>query len=108
MYAVRRRLGEQKPFLWYGGDTCFLFVEEGVFQQKVESVSARLFVPFLWAFIDADGRSTGVPENLVHDTNLYIIFTTCPKRGRWKTLMKCTQCVEIVMNTWSLGEICQA
>jgi hypothetical protein len=78
------------------------------FNKNVESVSARLLVPYLWAFIDADGRSTGVPENFVYDTILYIIFTASPKRDRWKTLKKCTRCAEIVMNTWSLEEISQA
>jgi hypothetical protein len=55
-----------------------------VFQQNVKSVSADDFAPFLWAFIDADACSTGVPEELVYDTNLYIMFTTSPKRDRWK------------------------
>ncbi|KAF8503491.1 hypothetical protein F5888DRAFT_1887108 [Russula emetica] len=50
-YAVRRRLGEQKPFLWYRAGFCFLFVKEGVFRQDVESVSADGFAPFLWAFV---------------------------------------------------------
>jgi hypothetical protein len=79
-YAVRRRLGEQKPFLWYRGGVCFLFVEDGVFQQDVNSVSADDFAPFLWVFIDGDACSTGVPEKLLYDTNLYIMFTTSPER----------------------------
>jgi hypothetical protein len=61
---VRRRLGERKPFLWYQDGVCFLFVKDGVFQQDVERVSAGDFAPFLWAFIDADTRTTGLPESL--------------------------------------------
>ena len=44
-----------------------------MFQQNVEDVYAGDFVPFLWAFIDADARST-VPEKLAgFHTNRYII-----------------------------------
>ncbi|KAF8506812.1 hypothetical protein F5888DRAFT_1798045 [Russula emetica] len=103
-YAVRRRLGERKPFLWLRGSFCFLFVEDGVFERLVDHVSGGDFVPFLWAFVDADGRS-GVPDNLAHETNLYIIFTTSPKRDRWKSLTKKTNYAVIIMNTWSLEEI---
>jgi hypothetical protein len=102
---VRRRLGEQKPFLWYLDGVCFLFVEDGVFQQDVNSVSANDFAPFLWAIIDADGHLPGVHEKLLCDTNLYIIFTTSPKRDRWKPLTKYTNCAVIIMNPWFLEEI---
>jgi hypothetical protein len=88
--------------------SCFLFVEDGGFQQDVESVSVDDFALFLWAFIDADALSTGIPEKLVHHTNLYIMFTSSQKRDRWKTLTKCTDCVEIIMNTWLVEEIRQA
>ena len=77
-----------------------------MFQQDVESVSAGDFAPFLWAFIDADARPTGVPEKLAdHTTNLYIMFTTSPEPQRWKSLIKTTSCAKIIMNTWFLEEI---
>jgi hypothetical protein len=77
-----------------------------VYRQEVENVSADDFAPFLWAFIDADERPTGVPERLAgHYTNLYIIFTTSPERQRWRSLRKTTSCAEIIMNTWSFEEI---
>jgi len=47
---------------------------------KMSSVSARDFAPFLWAFIDTDARPTGVPENFLSKTNLCIMFITSPKR----------------------------
>jgi hypothetical protein len=76
-----------------------------VFKQGVESVSAEDFAPYLWAFVDADARPTGVPEKLGgSNTSPYIMFTTFPKRERWKTLTKCTECAEIIMDTWFLGE----
>jgi len=107
-YAIRRRLGEQKPFLWYLGGYCYLYVEDGVFEQPVERVRPRVFAPYLWAFVDADARPTGIPEHLVYHTNLYIMFTTSPNRDRWKRLAKYTSCMVIIMNTWSLEEIRQA
>jgi hypothetical protein len=105
---MRRRLGEQKPFLRYQAGFCFLFVNDGVFKQNVTNVLGSDFVPHLWAFIDADAHPSGVPESLVDGTNLYIMFTSSPKRARWKPLMKCTDCAVIVMNTWSVDEIRQA
>ena len=60
-YAVRRRLGEQEPFLWYQDGNCFLFIKDGVYQQSFENVNASDFMPFLWAFFDADGRESGIP-----------------------------------------------
>jgi hypothetical protein len=66
------------------------------------------FMPFLWAFIDADECTFGIPETLGgHSTNLYVIFTTSPKRQQWKCLEKCTDTMEIVMNPWSLEEMHQ-
>jgi hypothetical protein len=105
---MRRRLGEQKPFLWYQAGLCYIFVKDGVFKENAANVLGSDFAPFLWAFIDADARPSGVPESLVDHTNLYIMFTSYPKRDRWKPLMKCTNCAEIVMNTWSVDEIRQA
>jgi hypothetical protein len=105
MYAIRRRLGEEKPFLYYLSGFCYLFVENAVYERAVESVSANDFAPFLWAFVDGDARSTGIHEKLVDHTTLYIMYITSPERGQWKTLTKCTSCAEIIMNPWFLEEI---
>jgi hypothetical protein len=105
MYAVRRRLGEQKLFLLYTGGKCLLFVKGGVHVKNVESVDASRFSPFLWAFIDADGHLDGVPAKLLDRTNLFIIFTTSPKSLRWKSLSKLTDHAVVVMNAWYKGEI---
>jgi hypothetical protein len=69
-YAVRRRLGEQKPFLWYRGGVCFLFAEDGVLEQDDSVV-------FLWAIIDADASSTGIPEKLIEDWE-HNVEVCCP------------------------------
>jgi len=109
-YAVRRSLGDRRPFLWYRNGICFVFVEDGVYQQHVaEKFSANDFVPLLWTFVDADACPAGVPEKLAgSDANLFIMFTTAPKRERWKTLMKCKSCMVIIMNPWFWGEMEQA
>ena len=104
-YAVRRRLGEQKPFLLFRGNMCFLFVKEGVYEKKLEDVDASRFAPFLWAFIDADSHSAGIPAVLIDDTNLYIMFTTSPESMRWKTLSRSTALIVVVMNSWFPREI---
>jgi hypothetical protein len=104
MYAVRRRLGEEKPFLLYCKRQCFLFTRSGVHVKQIESVDANCFTPFLWAFVDADLHE-GVPASLIEDTNLYIMFTTPPRPLRWKPLSKSTDRVVVVMNTWTLREV---
>ena len=105
---MRRRLGEQKPFIWYQGSNCILFVEDGVFKQHINTVECRHFAPYLWAFVDADDE-TSVPSKLAGLlTNLYVMFTTPPREDRWKPMSKTTDCMVVVMNPWYLGEILQA
>jgi hypothetical protein len=101
--SVKRSLS-----LWCRDGACYIFIKDGVFKLRIEDVSADSFVPFLWAFIDADERK-GVPKRLAgHDTKLYIIFVTYPKRQRWSRLESCTNNMEIVMNPWFSEEIRQA
>lgn len=40
----------------------FLFVKHGVFERRVEDVSAVDFAPFLWTFIDGEAQAA-FPEN---------------------------------------------
>jgi hypothetical protein len=87
---------------------CFLFVKDGVFQQRLEDVTASHFKPFLWAFVDADENDC-VPARLaIYETKLYIIFVSPPKPQRWKHLDKTTDNLEVIMNPWSPEEIHQA
>ena len=80
-YAACRRLGEGNPFIWYEDGVCSLFTKDGVFDLRVEDVSADKFEPFLWTFVDADEREFGVPETLAgHKTKLFIIFVTFPEQ----------------------------
>lgn len=104
IYAVRRRLGEAKPFLWYYGQKWHLFVEGGVFQPP-QRLPVTAFRPYLWTFVDADNLS-GVPSVLpVLETKVFTIFSTSPKRSRWKSLQKGTSCIALIMNPWTLEEI---
>jgi hypothetical protein len=109
-YAIRRRLGEQEPFLVCQAGDCFLFVEDGVYQQAVNIVRGRHFMPSLWAFIDADDSESGpIPGDLTsHGSNLFVVFPTPPRKPRWRTLTKTTACAVVIMNTWFIGEMRQA
>ena len=108
LYAVRRRLGEARPFLWYIAKEWHLFVEAGVFRFP-GPLEPELFAPFMWAFVDADDSPTQFPEEIsVSYTQLFTIFTTSPKRERWKPLMKNKWGIRLIMNPWSWDEICQA
>jgi hypothetical protein len=108
-YAARRRLGEEKPFMWYRERVCYIFVKDGVFTLPVNGILGSQFKPFLWTFIEADEHSTGVPDGFISNyTNLYMIFPTFPEELRWKPLTKCTSVARIIMNPWSLEEMHQA
>jgi len=108
-FAVRRRLGEGKPFFWYRTNKCFLFVEEGVFVKPLEDVEVTCFVPFLWTFVDADNSPSGIPSLLVDPaTKLFNIFVTFPRRERWSLLEKATNTAVVYMGPWTREEIVQA
>jgi len=62
-YAVRRRLGEARPFLWYIAKKWYLFVEAGVFTFPGH-LDPDIFAPFMWAFVDADYSPTQFPEEI--------------------------------------------
>jgi len=80
-----------------------------VFHHTIENIRVGDLKPFLWAFVDADERSTGIPDRLIHsDAKLYIVFTTSPKRELWKRLEKSALSATVIMNPWSLEELGQA
>ena len=107
-FAVRRGLGEEKPFIWYRANKCFLFVEEGVFVKPLEDVDVTSFVPFLWTFVDAD-NSPGFPSLLADPaTKLFNIFVTFPHQERWSPLGKATNTAVVYMSRWMREEIVQA
>jgi hypothetical protein len=107
-YAVRRRLGEAKPFIWFCADWGYLFVEEGVFYTRLDYLFDS-FVPYLWTFVDVDESPYGIPSRLFsHGANLFNIYTTSLSSRTWKYLKKNTFCVVTVMNPWTREEISKA
>ena len=73
-YAMCRRLGESKPFLWYHSKRWYLFAEGGVFECP-KPLDTAFFTPYLWAFVDSSDSppSDPVPEVTLCPTNLFVI-----------------------------------
>src|ERR1700691_2977609 len=78
-YAVRRRLAETKPFIWFYQATYYLFVQEGVYELPSEWRHAD-FRCIVWTFVDSDQSSAGVPEVLVPQGTR--LFAICHISGR--------------------------
>ena len=103
-YALRRRLGEKKPVMWYYGDMCFLFVDDGVYK-KPEAFLLHDFERIVWTLVDALGE---FPYSLVDQgTQLFAIFTTSLNKMRWKYLHKSTRQTICIMDPWSREEMDQ-
>ena len=108
LYALRRRLAEKKPVMWYSGSRLFLFVEEGVYESP-ERPRLDLFRTLVWTLVDSDQAKEGVPPHLAElRTKHFIIYTTSPTLDRWGRLAKTTQCAACVMNPWNKTEISKA
>ena len=105
---MRRRLSERNPFIWYDGHgDCYLFVEEGVFSQRLEDLLDSPFVPYMWTFVDVD--QSGIPPCLIrHGTSLFNIYTTSIPSRIWKRMRKTTHWAVAIMNPWTRGEIAKA
>ncbi|KAH8994357.1 hypothetical protein EDB86DRAFT_2926188 [Lactarius hatsudake] len=107
-YALRRRLAEGKPVMWYRDSRQYLFVEEGVYEVPQYCPSTD-FKTLVWTLVDADECPNGIPSYLaVHDTKHFNVFVSYPQSSRWEPLEKTTQCAVIVMNPWTKTEISQA
>jgi hypothetical protein len=101
-YALRRRLAERKPVIWYYRKARYLFVEEGVYQVPEEFHD---FETFVWTLVDSDEEDK-VPENLVmRHTRHFVIYCTSPSRDRWSRLHKTVRNVIVIMNPWKCKEI---
>ncbi|KAH9043153.1 hypothetical protein EDB85DRAFT_1885551 [Lactarius pseudohatsudake] len=89
-YAMRRRLAEKKPVIWYRDSTLFLFVEEGVYQTP-EHFRSTTLKTLVWTLVDSDESPSGVPSRLaVRGTKHFITFTTYPQPDRWQHMEKST------------------
>ena len=108
LYAVRRRLGEAKPFLWYFAARWYLFVQDGVFEYP-GLLNSTLFARYIWAFVDGDESPSGVPPGLTAvESKLFTIFTSFPSEDRWKPVTKNTYPITLIMNPWTWEEMTKA
>ena len=107
-YALRRRLAEGKPVIWYYNERRYLFVDAGVFAVP-DRFPCSQFNPFIWTLVDSDEVEDGVPTFLVQKGSMhFVIFTTSPRRKRWSRLHKTTSFARVIMNPWTINEILQA
>jgi len=108
-YAIRRCLGESKPFLWYLDENWLLFVQDGVFQAP-QVFTLTGFQPYLWAFVDADQSSGAIPPRITSGlmTSVFTIFVTTSKREQWEPLEHSTAYIPLIMNPWSWEDIYHA
>ncbi|KAI0255603.1 hypothetical protein BJV78DRAFT_1119377 [Lactifluus subvellereus] len=104
-YALRRRLAEQKSVIWYREQRCFLFAEDGVFVAPSNHRISK-FKTFVWTLADSDDT---FPTHLINqDTKHFLLYTTSPRRERWKPLEKTTHSAVLIMNPWTRQEIFRA
>jgi len=106
-YALRRRLAESKPVIWYREQTCYLFTQEGVYEAP-PGHKPSFFKTFVWTLVDSDESKDGVPPQLVpHGTRHFVIYTTSPHKDRWLRLRKTVRSTLVTMNPWTRAEILQ-
>jgi hypothetical protein len=104
---MRRCCAEQRPFVLYR-NKCYLFVQEGVFEAPPR-FSSHKYQTYVWALVDADEATSGVPEGLIaRFTRLFTFYSTSPTRSRWTRVHKIVGARVIVMNPWTRKEILRA
>jgi len=107
LYALRRRLAERKPVIWYYMKTCYLFIEDGGYLMLPNFLQCH-FKAVVWTLADSDSNQavSGPPEDLMtHDTSFYVIFATSPAERRWARMDKTTRPAIAIMNPWTKAEI---
>jgi hypothetical protein len=107
-YALRMCCAQRKPVIWYSNDTCWLFVEEGVFRQPT-TFDALCYETVVWTLVDSVDTSSGLPMGLItHGTRHFIIYTSSPTPSRWEKINQSMTWAVCVMNLWSRAEIHKA
>jgi hypothetical protein len=106
-YALRRRLAEGKPVIWYRNSRRFLFVKDGVYEAPKGFQSTDLKTR-VWTLVDSDELEGIPPELAVQQTQHLIIFTTSLEPQRWKPLEGTTVFGVFIMNPWTRKELIQA
>src|SRR5258708_14257380 len=104
-YALRRRLSEGKPVIWYRNQRRYLFVDAGVFVVPDNFPSSE-FNSFIWTLVNSDPARDGVPEVLVEGGTMhFFIFTPFPRPQRRSRMHKTTSSARGIMNPCPLIDI---
>ncbi|KAM6496569.1 hypothetical protein JOM56_007042 [Amanita muscaria] len=107
-YALRRCCAQKKPVIFYSNDTCWLFVEEGVFKQPT-SFQPQCYNTVIWTLVDSVDAPSGPPIGLItHGSQHFVIYTTTPTPSTWEKLHQSMTRVVCVMNPWTRAEIHRA
>jgi hypothetical protein len=107
-YALHRRLAEMKPVIWFREQSCFLFVQEGVYEVP-RSFKPSYFQTFVWTLVDSDEAMDGIPPHLIpRSTRLFVIYSTSPRKERWSRMHKTVRDITVIMNPWTRKEISYA
>ena len=107
-FALQVCCERKKPVIFYSNDACWLFVEEGVFEQPT-SFQARNYKTVIWTLVDSVDTPSGLPTGLItHGTQHFIIYTTSPTLSRWEKLHQSMTPELCVMNPWTRAEIHRA
>lgn len=109
IYALRRRLAEKKPTIWYyTNGSSYLFLAGRVYQLP-PGFYYNSFKRGVWALVDADTSSGGAPCALTRiGVLLFLVYASSPDKARWKSFTKTRMTAQIIMNPWSKEEIHQA
>ncbi|KAM6499289.1 hypothetical protein JOM56_004797, partial [Amanita muscaria] len=107
-YALRKCCAQKKPVIFYSDNTCWLFVDEGVFEQPT-SFRAQYYKTVIWTLVDSVDTPSGPPIRLTeHGSRHFVTYTTSPTPSRWNKLHQSMERAVCVMNPWTKAEIHKA
>jgi hypothetical protein len=85
-YALRMCCAQRKPVIWYSNDTCWLFVEEGVFRQPT-TFDALCYKTVVWTLVDSVDILQARPRDLLRmarSISSFILRHQPPQDGKKK------------------------
>ena len=92
---------QKKPVILYWDRTCWLFVEEGVFEQP-PNFHPGYYKIVIWTLVDSADSDGGPPVRLIsHGTQHFVIYTTSPTPSRWNRIHQTMLQTICVMNPWT-------
>ena len=109
-YALRRRLGEGKPVMWYFSDTWYLFENDGVLV-KPDHFYPISFKQRVWVLVDHHGEagSTVPGASFARDpwSPLFVILACSPNAAIWKGFERSDRTTTCIMDLWTRQEMHQ-